>query len=141
MEYQKELSRWLPNSRSVLIVAGEAVGCIDMTQVTRQDVAITDSTITIKLPAPEICHFRIDHNKSKVFAMENTYFQDATLVDEAYKYAEKNVRQSALNAGILEETARNVDKILKPMLEGMTGKRVVLVQKRESQNPVIPPKR
>ncbi|KAA5543949.1 DUF4230 domain-containing protein [Adhaeribacter rhizoryzae] len=142
VEYKKELSRWLPNSRSVLIVAGEAVGCIDMSQISRQDIQFTnDSTITIKLPAPEICYFKVDHEKSKIFAMEYTYFQDATLVDEAYKYAEKNVRQSALNAGILEETARNADKILKPMLEGMTGKTVVLVPNRKTENPVLPPKR
>jgi hypothetical protein len=142
VEYKKELSRWLPNSRSVLIVAGEAVGCIDMSQVTRQDIKFpNDSTITIKLPAPEICYFKVDHAKSKIFAMEYTYFQDATLVDEAYKYAEKNVRQSALNAGILEETARNADKILKPMLEGITGKTVVLISDRKTENPVVPPNR
>ena len=142
VEYKKELSRWWPNSRTVLIVAGEAVGCIDMSQITRRDIQFTnDSTITIKLPAPEICYFKVDHAKSKIFAMEYTYFQDATLVDEAYKYAEKNVRQSAINAGILEETARNADKILKPMLEGITGRTVVLLPNRKTENPVVPPKR
>ena len=142
VEYNKELSRWLPNSKSVLIVAGEAVGCIDMSQVNKQDIAFTnDSTITIRLPEPEICYFKVDHNKSKVFAMENTYFQDAALVDDAYKFAEKNVRQSALSAGILEQTAQNADKILKPMLEGMTGKTVVLVRKKQTKKPVMPPQR
>jgi hypothetical protein len=130
VEYKKELSRWLPDSRSVLIVAGEAVGCIDMSQVKPNDVQFTDdSTITIQLPAPEICYFRIDHSKSKVLHMENTYFQDAELVDEGYKFAEKNVR-----------TAANADKVLKPMLEGLTGKKIILVRKRPTTGPVIPPK-
>jgi hypothetical protein len=141
VEYKKEWSRWLPDSRSVLIVAGEAVGCIDMSQVQPQDVAFTDeATITIRLPEPEICYFRIDHSKSKVLVMENTYFQDAELVDEGYKFAEKNVRTAALNSGILDQTAENADKVLKPMLEGLTGKKIILVRKRTTKGPVIPPK-
>lgn len=141
VEYKKEWSRWLPDSRSVLIVAGEAVGCIDMSQVQPGDVEFTDeATITIRLPEPEICYFRIDHSKSKVLHMENTYFQDAELVDEGYKFAEKNVRSAALNSGILDQTANNADKILKPMLEGLTGKKVILVRKRPTKGPVIPPK-
>ena len=139
VEYNKEISQWLPNSKSVLIIAGEAVGCIDMSQITRQDIEFTnDSTISIKLPEPEICYFKVDHNKSKVFAMENTYFQDAALVDEGYKYAEKNVRNSAISSGILEQTAENANKILKPMLEGITGKTVVLIRKQATQTPVVP---
>lgn len=141
VEYKKEVSQWLPNSKSVLIVAGEAVGCIDMSRITRQDIALTnDSTITVKLPEPEICYFKVDHDKSKVFAMENTYFQDAELVDDAYKYAEKNVRTAALNSGILEQTAANADKILKPMLEGLTGKNIVLIRKHTTQAPGLPRK-
>jgi hypothetical protein len=141
VEYKKEFSRWLPDSRSVLIVAGEAVGCIDMSQVQPQDVEFTDeATITIRLPEPEICYFRIDHSKSKVLHMENTYFQDAELVDEGYKFAEKNVRTAALNSGILDQTADNADKVLKPMLEGLTGKKIILVRKRTTKGPVIPPK-
>jgi hypothetical protein len=141
VEYKKEFSRWLPDSRSVLIVAGEAVGCIDMSQVQPQDVEFTDeATITIRLPEPEICYFRIDHSKSKVLVMENTYFQDAELVDEGYKFAEKNVRTAALSSGILDQTADNADKVLKPMLEGLTGKKIILVRKRPTKGPVIPPK-
>jgi hypothetical protein len=142
VEYEKDISQWLPNSKSVLIVAGEAVGCIDLRQVTRQDITFTnDSVITVKLPEPEICYFKVDHGKSKVFALQNTYFQDAKLVDEGYKYAEKHIRQSALNAGILQQTAVNAEKILKPLLESLTGKQIVLQHKRTTQAPPVLPKR
>lgn len=141
VEYKKELSRWLPDSRSVLIVAGEAVGCIDMSRIQAEDVRFSgDSTITIRLPEPEICYYRVDHSKSRVLHLENTYFQDAELVEEGYKYAEKNVRNAALNAGILEQTAINADKVLKPMLEGLSGRRVILEHKRSTKAPVIPRK-
>ncbi|QMU30812.1 DUF4230 domain-containing protein [Adhaeribacter radiodurans] len=142
VEYEKEVSQWLPNSKSVLIVAGEAVGCIDLRQVTAQDITFTnDSVITVKLPEPQICYFKVDHNKSKVFAMQNTYFQDAELVDEGYKFAEKHIRQSALNSGILQQTAVNADKILKPLLESLTGKQIILEHKHTTKAPPVLPKR
>ena len=142
VEYEKEFSEWLPNSKSVLIVAGEAVGCIDLRQVTAQDIAFTnDSVITVKLPEPEICYFKVDHNKSKVFAMQNTYFQDAELVDEGYQFAEKHIRKSALDSGILQQTAVNADKILKPLLESLTGKQIILQHKHTTKAPPVLPKR
>lgn len=142
VEYEKEIAQWLPNSKSVLIIAGEAVGCLDLRQVTARDIIFTnDSVITVKLPAPEICYFKVDHSKSKVFALQNTYFQDAELVEEGYQFAEKHVRQSALDAGILRQTAVNADKILKPLLESLTGKRVILQHQRTTAPPPVMPKR
>ncbi len=142
VEYEKEFSQWLPNSKSVLIVAGEAVGCLDLRQVAAQDITFTnDSVITVKLPEPEICYFKVDHGKSKVFALQNTYFQDAELVDEGYKFAEKHIRKSALDAGILQQTAVNADKILKPLLESLTGKHVILEHKHSTKAPPVLPKR
>jgi hypothetical protein len=141
VEYQIA-NRWLPNSKSVLIIAGEAVGCIDLRKVTAEDITFSgDTLVTVRLPEPEICHFKVDHSKSKVFALENTYFQDAQLVDEGYKFAEENIRQSAENSGILQQTAINADKILKPMLESITGRRVVLVPKTPIKNPELPARR
>ena len=141
VEYSQSTSRWLPDSKAVLIVAGEAVGCIDLRKMTEQDITfIGDSTVQIQLPAPELCYYKVDHSKSKIFSLSNTYFQDAELVDKGYKYAEKNIKKSALDAGILKQTAVNADKILKPMLEKMTGRKVVLIRKRTTSNPRIGPR-
>jgi hypothetical protein len=141
VEYEKAW-RWLPNSKSVLIIAGEAVGCLDLTKVTAQDITFSgDTLVTVRLPEPEICYYKVDHSQSKVFALENTYFQDAELVDEGFRFAEANVRQAAEASGILRQTAINADKVLKPMLESLTGRRVVLVPKTTIRNPEIPARR
>lgn len=142
VEYEKNVSRWVPNSKVVLIVSGEAVGCVDFTKITRADIQFQgDSLVQVALPDPEICYYKIDHSKSKVFSKENTYFQDADLVQESYKYAEQNVKKAALNSGILRQTKINAEKVLKPILEEVTGRRVVLVPQRRIQNPELPPKR
>lgn len=142
VEYEKEVSRWIPNSKVALIVSGEAVGCLDFTKITQADIEfLGDSVVQVAMPEPEICYYKIDHNKSKVFSKENTYFQDADLVQESYRYAEANVKEAALNSGILKQTKVNAEKVLKPMLEEITGRRVVLVPQRRIQNPEIGPKR
>ncbi|RDV14148.1 DUF4230 domain-containing protein [Pontibacter diazotrophicus] len=142
VEYEKTVNRFIPNSKLVLIVSGEAVGCVDFAKITQADIQFQgDTLVQVALPAPEICYYKVDHSKSKVFSKENTYFQDAELVEEGYKYAEQNVKRAALNSGILRQTTENAEKILKPMLEEITGRRVVLVPQRRIENPQVPPKR
>lgn len=142
VEYKKEVSRFLPDSKVALIVGGEAVGCIDLQKLQESDLQfIGDSVLHVSLPAPEICYYRVDHTQSKVFGKENTYFQDADLVDEGYKYAEENVKQAALSSGILQQTSVNAEKILKPMLENMTGRRVYLMPRQIITPPAMPKKR
>ena len=128
VEYKKSSKYpFLPDAKAALIVGGEAVGCLDLRKIRPQDVTLEgDSVVRITLPAPELCAFQVDHRQSRVFSTENTFFQDAQVVDEAYRYAEAQVRRSALQAGILAETQRNAQQILVPMLRTLTGRRVIV---------------
>jgi hypothetical protein len=129
VEYRRKAYRFLPESKVALVVGGEAVGCIDLRKLKPQDVVLEgDSVVRVALPAPELCTFQINHNHSRVFSTENGLFQDAQLVDEGYKYAEAQVRNAALQSGILAETQRNAEQILVPMLHTLTGRRVILGQ-------------
>lgn len=138
VEYKKGIM-FLPDSRSVLIVSGEAVGCIDLRQLSEQDLVFSgDSLLTVYLPKPEICYSKVNHDKSKILLMENTYFRDAELVDEAYKYAEKNIARTANHSGILRQTEINAQKVLKPLLESFSGRKVIIRKQSERmQAPVI----
>jgi hypothetical protein len=137
VEYKRRTYRFLPESKAALIVSGEAVGCIDLRKLKPTDVVLQgDSVVVVSLPPPELCTFRIDHSKSRVFSTENGFFQDAELVDEGYKYAEAQVRRAALQSGILAETQRNAEQILLPMLRTLTGRRVVLGQQLVAPEPV-----
>lgn len=129
VEYKRRVHRFLPESKVALVVGGEAVGCIDLRKLTAQDVVLEgDSIVRVALPAPELCTFQINHSQSRVFGTENGLFQDAQLVDEGYKYAEAQVRNAALQSGILAETQRNAEQILVPMLRTLTGRQVILGQ-------------
>ncbi len=121
---------FLPDSKAALIVGGEAVGCLDLRKIRPQDVTLEgDSVVRIILPDPELCGFQVNHNQSRVFSTTNGFFDDGTLVDEAYRYAEAQVRKSALQSGILAETQRNAQQILVPLLHTLTGRRVIIGQR------------
>lgn len=124
---QQVIKQWLPNAKAVLIVQGEAVGCVDLTQMDIADIEAGRDTLVIHLPDPELCFFKIDHDRSKVYNTEYAFMEEAQLVQEAYKQAERQIRQSALDMGILDQTRENARKMLTPMLEQASGRKVVLL--------------
>ena len=116
---------WMPNPKAILIVHGEATGCLDLTKIKVSDVNTEQDTLVIYLPEPELCNYKIDHSKSKVYNTEFALLEEANLVQDAFKEAEKQIQKSALDMGILEQTKQNADKILRPLLEKIAKKNVV----------------
>ena len=117
---------FLPDAKVLLIVTGEATGCLDLTKIRVADITEQDSILVVHLPEPEICSFKIDHSKSKVYNTEYAFMDEAKLVDDAFKKAEVQVAQSAKEMGILEQTKKSAEQILKPFLETVSRKKVVL---------------
>jgi hypothetical protein len=117
---------YLPNPKAVLIVQGNAVGCIDLTKVKAEDVATKDDTLIVHLPDPELCHYSIDHKHSKIYDTQYAFMNEQALLNEAYSRAQEKIKESALEMGILEQTKKNAELVLKPILENISGKKVVL---------------
>lgn len=130
---EQELVRdYLPNPKAILIVQGEAIGCIDLTKIKSDDIVTKDDTLIVHLPDPELCSYRIDHSKSKIFDTEYAFMNEQSLMNEAYTRAEEKIKQSALEMGILEQTKKNAELVLKPLLENISGKKVVLQYKMKA---------
>lgn len=123
----EQLNAFLPNPRAVLIVEGEATGCLDLTQISPADITTDGDSVTVRLPQPELCGWKINHDRSRVYDTRFSFLDDSQLVSDAYRQAERQVRQSALNGGILEQTRRNADRMLRPLLAKLAGRRVGFV--------------
>ncbi|WP_337044026.1 DUF4230 domain-containing protein [Emticicia sp. 17c] len=124
---EQELSvSYLPNPKAILIVQGNAVGCIDLTKITAEDIVTKDDTLVVHLPDPELCHYSIDHKHSKIYDTQYAFMNEQALLNEAYTRAESKIKESALEMGILEQTKKNAEIVLKPLLENVSGKKVVL---------------
>ncbi|MDI9860694.1 DUF4230 domain-containing protein [Flectobacillus roseus] len=117
---------FLPDAKVLLIVTGEATGCIDLTKIKVADLQELKDTVVVHLPEPEICNYKIDHSKSKVYDTQYAFMDEAKLVDEAFQKAEAQVQQSAQSMGILEQTKESAEQMLKPFIEKVSGKKVVL---------------
>jgi hypothetical protein len=123
----KEIKPWYDkDSKVVLIISGEAVGCMDLTKIDSTAIQITEKQVIITLPKAEICVFKIDHQTSNIYDVETGFFEDdKTIIDKAYKLAEKEILHSAQKMGIEKQTQDNAKLILKPFLSGITDKDIV----------------
>jgi hypothetical protein len=115
----------LPDAKVLLIVSGEATGCLDLTKIKVSDIAENGDTLVIHLPEPEICNYKIDHSKSRVYDTEYAFLDEAKLVDNAFQKAESEIAQNAQSMGILEQTKKSAEQVLKPFLENVSKKKVV----------------
>ncbi|MFN3783986.1 MAG: DUF4230 domain-containing protein [Spirosomataceae bacterium] len=123
---EQKISRdFLPDPKALLIVHGEAIGCIDLTKIEAKHVSIEADTLYIQLPEPEVCTFKIDHQKSHIYQTEYAFMNEKLLLDEAYRRAEKQIYDSAITSGILPQTKESAKKILLPFLETVSGKKVI----------------
>lgn len=124
-----------PDLGVILIASGEAVGCIDLTKLEHSDIELKEDTVVIYLPTPELCYYKLDLNNTKIFSLSkqswwSRLFSDQDEKDEvlqmAYQKAEERLREAAITSGILESTNENVVIMLKPLLQQLSGKNVIV---------------
>jgi len=125
IEYRK-MRDWLPNSKTVLIVVGEVTACVDLSKINKEDIYVKEDSVNIILPIPEICHFKIDHARSRVYDVQYGLWDTYKLVDEAYRDAEQQIYSQALKMGIAEESRESAIKFLTPLLNNLGFKKVSL---------------
>lgn len=125
-----------PDLSAVMVAAGEAAGCLDLTRVSAQDIIAVGDTLYIHLPAPELCYYKLDLKNTRIIKITqegwwSRLFSDGEderrIYDRAYKSAEQQIRNAALESGILDKTRENATLILKPMLEQISKKNIVLI--------------
>lgn len=124
-----------PDAKAVLISQGEAVGCIDLTKMTQENIFSGGDTIHIQLPSPELCYFKLNLDQSRLYSLETGYYyEQEAFLDEVYKKAEASVKAAALQSNILQQTNRNAGAVLKPVLEQITDKTIIF---EYSHKPVV----
>ncbi len=124
------------DTKVLLIVSGEAVGCVDLKKLEKDDIVMEENRVLVQLPAPQICYAKVNHNESKVYdAPTSPFSNNAGAVDAAFRNAENQIYQSALEMGILDESKENAKKILQPLFGAITGKEVVITFKGDKNPP------
>lgn len=79
------------DSKALLIVSGEAVGCIDLTRIRKEHILETDSLLIIQLPEPELCYAKINHQETRVYEVETGFltFDEAQILESCLQAGRK----------------------------------------------------
>jgi Protein of unknown function (DUF4230) len=114
------LPKFLAGDRLLLVVHGEVVGGINLAALQPGDVLIQGQRVSIHLPPAEVLSTRIDNARTKVYSRDTGLFSspDPNLESEVREEAERQLRQAALQDGILKIAADNARNTISGMLKG-----------------------
>jgi hypothetical protein len=118
----------------LLMVEGEVQGGIDLHKVTSSDVTSDEAgTLTLTLPAPAILNAWIDEKKTKVWDRHITWWTpwvapDPDLEHKARLKALEDIRQAAIDMGILDQARMNTKSALADLFSALGWKINVRIQ-------------
>jgi hypothetical protein len=119
----KYLPKFLAGDRLLLVVFGEVTAGIDLNRVQLGDVDVDPEgpTVRLKIPAPEIFSTRLDNERTRVYSRETGLFSrvDPDLETDVRREAERQVRQAAVEGGIMDTATANARTTLTSFLQGL----------------------
>ena len=119
------LPKFLVSDRLLLVVHGDVIAGVDLSQLQPQDVSITGKTISLRIPKSQILVTRIDNSKTRVYSRDTGLFSspDPNLESEVREEAERQLQEAALQGNILKTADENAHSTLSALLHslGFTG--------------------
>ena len=114
----------------LLVAAGDVVAGVDLTKMRDGDVVVDPDarTATLTLPEPEIFSARLDSERTYVHTRDTDFHarRDPHLETRARREAERSLRESALEAGILDRARTNAETAVTTLVRGLGYDRVVI---------------
>jgi hypothetical protein len=125
----EESSAVLPDALAgdhlLMIVQGQTIAGIDMSQLKAENVVITERgaerDIKITLPASQVFLTTIDNQHSRVYTRETGLFvkADPNLESQTRTKAQGQLQEAALSDGILDVATKNARTTISAMLQGL----------------------
>jgi Protein of unknown function (DUF4230) len=120
------LPRLLAGDRILLIVHGEVTAGIDLAALEPSNLTVSGESVELQLPEPDVFSTRIDNEKTRVYSRETGLLvrPDPDLESVARREAERQIRQAAIDGGILTAAGANARATLTMLLQGLGFKSV-----------------
>jgi len=115
----------LAGDRILLVVHGQSIAGIDLSQLKPEDVQITESngsrTIHVTLPASQLFLTTLDNQHTRVYARSTGLLvpADQDLESDTRAKAEQQLQQAALTDGILDAASKNARATVTTLLYGL----------------------
>ena len=126
VEHSSKQLGGMVEAKKLMVVSGEAAACIDLTKIQASDVEDNDSVLILHLPAPELCYYKVDLKNSRTVTTSQTWLADKDFDDALFKKAEEQIKKAVEEVGYEEDTKKYATQILKPLLQSISNKTVVL---------------
>lgn len=118
-------SQYLPDiltgDKLLMVVHGQAVAGVDLSQVQAGNVLIDGRSVTITVPPAQLLSVSLDNSKTRVYSRITGLLvpADPNLESEVREKAETDLRQSALDSGILTTAEGNARATLTTLLHSL----------------------
>jgi hypothetical protein len=114
------LPKFLVGDRLLLVVHGEVIAGVNLATLQPKDVTVHGRSISIRLPLAEVFTTRIDNGKTRVYSRDTGLFSspDPDLETVVLQEAERQLRQAALQDGILKSADQNARNTVSSLLKG-----------------------
>jgi len=115
----------LAGDKILMIVHGQTIAGVDLSQLKPEDVQITENggsrSIKLSLPASQVFVTTIDNAHTRVYSRDTGIFvsADPNLESQTRSKAQDQLQQAALQDGILDAASKNARATVMAMLEGL----------------------
>jgi hypothetical protein len=115
------LPKFLVGDRLLLVVHGEVIAGVDLSQLEPQNVSLHDRSISLRLPKSQILLTRIDNSRTRVYSRDTGLFSspDPNLESQVRQEAERELQEAALQDNILKTADDNARTTLSALLRSL----------------------
>jgi hypothetical protein len=124
-------SQYLPDiltgDKLLMVVHGQVVAGVDLSQVQAGNVLIDGRSVIVTVPPAELLSVSLDNSKTRVYSRITGLLvpADPNLESEVREKAEADLRQSALDSGILTTAEGNARATLTTLLHSLGFQQII----------------
>jgi hypothetical protein len=112
---------------------GEVVAGVDLGQMREEDIVVytTTNRVELHVPAAELFYVRLDNDQSRIYDRQTGLFSraDPQLETQVRQKAEQQIRQTAVESGIITQAQQNAEKTLRALIESLGYSDVTIIVK------------
>lgn len=123
------LKQFLFGDKLLLVAHGKVIAGFDLSTLKAGDFTGLGSSITVRLPAPQIFDTYLDNSQTRVFDRNQGIFTkgNINLEAEARQNAEATIKEAACQGGILIEASKNAEQQLKLIFKASGFENITLI--------------
>src|SRR5579864_233652 len=120
------LPDFLTGDRLLMMVHGEVVAGIDLSELKTNDVRVEGKQVHVHLPAPQVFMTRLDSAKTRVYSRQTGLLvpTDPNLETQVRQEAERQLQEAAMAGGILRTAQMNAISTIRSLLQGLGFERI-----------------